>query len=342
MIGLATAVRLAELGADVVCLEAHAVGSGQSRGEGRLFRHLHHDDRLIEFARETRPLWDAWSTDAGVGLLGAEGVLLTLPDPEAQHQRLVSHDVDAVLLDRAGQASANTVLTARPPSAVFDRHGGVIRAKATLAYLAARLGSRLQFARVLSVSDVGQANVHVMTEAGPLYARQVLFAAGFDTPDLARASGIELEVAVRHHVRATFAVREPPRRMSAWIDRLGLSGAPVYGGPSPDGAHFSLGLNGVDADAPVEGGPAESADLAQVAGVVREGLPGLWPQPVDVTTCATTSLPGSGDDFSLASSGPIHAFAGNNLFKFAPGIARLLAAALTSGERSPLLSDAPP
>lgn len=347
VIGLATTAHLNAIGVDVLCLEAAQPGEGQSRGEARIFRHLHGDDRLTAFARDTRELWDHWAADAGTVLLGDEGVVVTTPDAKACADRLARQDVDVALLDAGTQRETSTVFVGSARPAVLDRRGGVIRVRATIDHLRRSVGERLQPGRVLRAQPDATGGALVHTDAGTVSCGQVLFTAGAGTAGLAAASGIAVDVAFHSHVRATFAVRRPDERMAAWIDHLGEFGESVYGGPLPCGTRYVLGLNGIGRDLALRSPDDDTtpaaerrrvSDLDALAAVARRALPGVDPAVVGSVRCVTTSLPSGGDEFALHSHGPIHAFAGNNLFKFAPGLAVLLADAVSSGTASGLLT----
>jgi sarcosine oxidase len=67
---------------------------------------------------------------------------------------------------------------------------------------------------------------------------------------------------------------------------------------------------------------------------VRAALPGLDPEPAGVRLCVPTELPDGPDRFEVWAGGSVLALAGDNLFKFAPWLGRMLAAA-ACGEREP-------
>ncbi|HET9738329.1 MAG TPA: FAD-dependent oxidoreductase, partial [Solirubrobacteraceae bacterium] len=82
IVGLSTAVALAERGADVVVYERGVPGNGQSGGESRIFRHAHDDRRMVAFARESRAMWREWEEQFGEELLARDGVVAVGPSVE--------------------------------------------------------------------------------------------------------------------------------------------------------------------------------------------------------------------------------------------------------------------
>ncbi|HWT25335.1 MAG TPA: FAD-dependent oxidoreductase, partial [Solirubrobacteraceae bacterium] len=82
IVGLSTALALAESGVPVTLYEPGTPGAAQSGGESRIFRHGHDDPRLVELACESRALWQAWEERFGVELLAADGVIALGPAAE--------------------------------------------------------------------------------------------------------------------------------------------------------------------------------------------------------------------------------------------------------------------
>jgi sarcosine oxidase len=109
----------------------------------------------------------------------------------------------------------------------------------------------------------------------------------------------------------------------------------VYGLPAEPGT-YALGIATLEA---YPEGPAGSeavagdvdlrAPVERVVAYVRVAFPGLDTDPVGEVVRYTTTLEGRDDDaFALRRNGPVAAFAGGNLFKFAPVLGARLAAAL--------------
>jgi sarcosine oxidase len=113
------------------------------------------------------------------------------------------------------------------------------------------------------------------------------------------------------------------------MDRTNAYGATVYSGPVPALDGFAVGVATEDPD------PAGS--VARVREYVEQALPGLDPRPIDTITRPLTILPWHPDAFAVWEAGAALVFAGHNLFKFAPVLGSLLAAACLNGEIPPEL-----
>ena len=84
--------------------------------------------------------------------------------------------------------------------------------------------------------------------------------------------------------------------------------------------------------------PAElAAEAERVIAYVRERLPGLDPEPVETRHCWVTELPWSHDGIAVWERDALLVLAGNNLFKHAPALGRLLARAALGEELDPRL-----
>jgi sarcosine oxidase len=78
--------------------------------------------------------------------------------------------------------------------------------------------------------------------------------------------------------------------------------------------------------------------LRRLRRYVAQALPGLDPEPAAYRPCWLTVLPWHPDAFAAWRAGPVTFFAGQNLFKFAPTLGRLLADSARSGRVPPELS----
>jgi sarcosine oxidase len=123
----------------------------------------------------------------------------------------------------------------------------------------------------------------------------------------------------------TFPVRgEPPLFLPCLQDH----DAGAYADPLPDNRAYAVGLG----DAPVhdDGSLADPLALAsaeeRIVAYVADTLPGVDPDPVQMRHCWVTELPWDPDGLAVWEDGPLRFAAGNNLFKHAPALGRLLAA----------------
>jgi sarcosine oxidase len=314
IVGLAAADALGRAGADVRCFEAREPGSGQSAGHTRVFRHVHDRADLVELIARARRGWDEWADRAGKPLIGPEGVLFASSEAEELASLLADAQIEHRLVEEEEQRRLLPIL--RPPGggALYDVRGGAIRVKETIAALVSWLGERLIPEEVLAVRDG-----RVETASGSWRCERVLICAGAGTAELAAPLGIELPLEVRDHTRVTFRVREAHELLACWMDRTSVYGAAVYSGPVPALGGYAVGLGTEESD------PAGS--IARVREYVEQALPGLDPEPIDTITRPLTILPWHPDAFAVWEAGGALAFAGHNLFKFAPLLGTLLAEA---------------
>jgi sarcosine oxidase len=143
------------------------------------------------------------------------------------------------------------------------------------------------------------------------------------------------------HPRVTFAVRDGIS-LPCLIDRSGAFGETIYASPTADGHGFAIGLAGSGGGVPVDenGTASGDSDLAsireRIEAYARRALPDALGEPRSTRLCITTPLVQGGDAFAAWRHGNLTFFAGGNLFKFAPVIARLLADA-TGGNAVPTI-----
>ena len=143
------------------------------------------------------------------------------------------------------------------------------------------------------------------------------------------------------HARPTFRIaRGAADPWPCLQDLSGSSGEQAYGSIARPGELYAVGLR-AGSELPVRRGEQVIADAdlrqltARTQAYVARALPGLDPDPVAVRICFTTRRPTSHDGFDLAQSQRVTALNGHNLFKFAPALGELLAAAASAQSRSP-------
>ena len=317
IVGLAAADALVRRGADVVVLERHEPGSGQSAGAGRGFRHLHATAAQIAEAVRARALWDDWSARAGEPLVGEEGALRLGGDVAADAARLRAAGVAADVLEAAGDHHPALRDDAGP--LLLDARGGAIRAARAIAWLRRAHGDRIRRTGVVAVAPG-----RVATDAGPLACGHVVLCAGAGTERL--WPGIAMRRVV--HLRVTFAMHGTG---AAWADRSGRFGAVTYGVADGPG-RFALGLAELDAQpapadaaADVVGPPPDlEAVRARLHAYARAAFPALGP-PVGEVVRLLTVLPGDDEDRYVVERGDVTVVAGHNLFKLAPVLGELVA-----------------
>jgi sarcosine oxidase len=343
--GLCTAYALLERGAAVRVYERGVPGQGQSGGDSRVFRHAHDDARLAAFARDSRALYAKWGERLGLEMVSADGVVAV--GPAVERRLAVLEGVDGVpvrRLDPEEIAEHHPLLAPCSAPAMLDPGGGAIRARESIAALAGVLGDALVADEVIAVRPTGRGTVEVRTGGGRSEHARVVVCAGRGTAALARGAGIAIPVRLGAHVRLTFAVRgAPPPRIACLQDGSGQFGETgVYAAPVRGNRRYAVGLSrSVDVDP--DGGLPDPGSLAalgdRASAYVARALPGLDPQPLEHRHCWVTDLPWHDDGVAVWEADGILCLAGHNLFKQAPGLGRVLAAAAV-GE--PLRADLHP
>jgi sarcosine oxidase len=329
--GLATAYELVHRGVDVRVFEAAHPGAGQSAGRTRIFRHAHRRVELVERAVESRALWERWEEELGSQLLGREGMLLTGPTAPEVAGLLKQAGTPGRLLDEREQAQTLPILAPPDGPALLDELAGSTDVSATIQLLANALGTRLVLAEVLTV-DPGEPAV-VETSEGIWEAGRAVLCTGAGIGTL--APGLGIPVALSCHARVTFRARDAglAGRLAALQEQSGVYGETVYAAAFPREPLYAVGLAGEGAEVAL--GSSTRPLVDRIVAYVRAALPGLDPEPVGVRLCVPTELPDSPDRFEVWSNGSVLALAGDNLFKFAPWLGRMLAAA-ACGEREPV------
>lgn len=326
--GLGAAYELARRGARVLVLERVGVGADQSSGLGRIFRIAHREARLCALAVEARALWNAWTEQLDAGrLLGDEGFVVSGPDVLTERAAAMREaGADAREIDGAELVRRVPHVAADHPwsSALLDPLGGSVRVRRTLDALAARLDIR-RAEVVAAADDPSRGDAAVRLSDGTVQrAGQMLICAGTRTPELAATAGIPLTATFTHHVRLTYARREPAAPTAC------LSVGESYGLPLGSTGHWGLGLDDPGPPEPWRTSDPDAyaaAVRAQHAEWVPRFLPGLDPTPLDEIRCVTIEAPWirHDDGFAAMREGRVTAFLGSNLMKFGPLLADRLA-----------------
>jgi sarcosine oxidase len=349
VVGLSTAAELVRRGRTVLCFERARPGVGQSAGRTRIFRHRHDDPGMVHLALRARAAWRDLEQGAGETLVGSEGVVIAgvREDEAARLERL---GVRMRLLDRDALRGRIPLggpgRSARAPDcAILDLDGGAIRAHRAVAVLAAAVGGQRLAAEVFGLTARSH-SVTVHTAEGSHDCGHVVVAAGTETARFASELGISLRERRALHVRASFPAH-PGTALPCLIDRSGLYGERVYASPADDGRLLAIGLSGREASLPVDEhdrllpGADPSTLRARIEAYASAALPGVVGARRSTRLCMTTPLDAGDDALAAWQQGPVTLLAGNNLFKFAPLLGRLLADAAEERGLDPALRPHP-
>jgi sarcosine oxidase len=335
VIGLSVTHALRERGVDVTCFDHGDPGQGQSAGSARVFRHHVGTPELVGLAVEARSAWQDWSERAGEPLLRQDGWIRAGGERAADLALLRDAGIPATELDPDAAVARMPVIARPERPLLLDPLGGATRTDATIAALVRWTEPSLRRARVLEVVADGDA-VLLRTERGEHGCARCLICAGTGTDRLAATAGVPVAQRRRVHARLTFRRRRGiGAPMPSWSDRSGDHDEAAYG-LAPDPETYAVGIAALDA---YPEGPPESEDvapgtdlrepLARIVAYVTTAFTGLDPEPMGEIVRYTTTLDGRDDDaFALRREGPIAAFAGGSLFKFAPVLGTRLAAAV--------------
>jgi len=344
IVGLAATDALLRRGASVVCLDAGAPGHGQSAGVARGFRHLHTDPALMRLAVRSHAGWRRLEERAAVDLLERGGMVRLGADVEPEIAALREIGVEARVLDPGEARARMPWLAPEAGPLLLDPDAGAVRARAAIAALTALAGDALRLARVDAI-EAAPGGVRLRTAAGEVRCTRCLVCAGAGTERLVAPLGIFIARERRAAFRLTFRARTPAAGPApVWSDRSGRFGGGAYGTPEgPD--RYAVGL--VAALAAVEGPDAEAVPASAVdvraarrrlVAYVRAALPGLDPEPVDGVLRLIAPLRGPDEDaLGLWARDGVLAVAGHNLFKHAPALGDLLAAAALGDDPDPVL-----
>ena len=345
--GLFTAYRASELGADVTVLERGRVGdpATASFGRTRSFRNDYLDAAYARLARESFRLWGEFEQATGTDVLVRCGCLnlakasvtpeLDATYAERTHAKLAALGLPTEALDA-------TALRERYPDldadlGRLDPEGGVVDVQAVTGALVRALRERgveiREGVEIEALAPDGD-GIRATTGAGELSARSLVVTAGHGTNDvLARLAGCELQVPLSRdrpseakyffppaHARERFTAEALP--VLAYLD------TGIYCHPIVEGVVDAVKI-GYYNPPDVERGTTPIHDIAGFVEACLPGLRGAEARDVeDVDGCDYDLV--ADDDFVL---GAIPAAAGAFVgvgwrgtgYKFAPWIGRVLA-----------------
>ncbi len=297
--------RLASRGASVIALEQFAPGHdrGSGHGESRMIRTAYFEGpEYVPLVRSAFPLWRELEAETGLDLLTLTGALMTGP--------------------RDGELVGGALRSAR----VWERDAGVLRPERAIQAAADRavaLGATLVTGGRIVGIEAAEGRVAVRTGEADYRARHLVVCVGPWLGGLLPVLGLPL--AVERQVMTWFPASDPgqfaPELFPVFIrEREGAIG---YGLPSLDGATVKVALHhgGRPADPDALDRQVTAADVAPVAALVAETLPGLAACPSRSAVCMYTNTP---DELFVIGPAPalpgvtvLGGFSGHG-FKFAP------------------------
>jgi sarcosine oxidase len=311
---------------EVTCYErATVVMNERSAGSSRIFRLAHGSAELVALAQSAGAGFRRWARDAGTPLLTTCGCVVSGPEAPAW----------AAAMERAGArwqmvqgACGGLRLPAvdPPAEALVDPAGAVIDVDAVRAHLTALTCRWVVHEPVYALETVPSGAV-VWSVSGHARFDVVVVAAGAGTSPLVAQVGLYTPCALAHHVRFGFPAPQSAG-WQCWIDTpaVGLGTYQHRGGPG----RWSIGGHLDPALTTWEVGREAAAEVAEQS-VLRYARERLTVEPRIVERLYCTTTPGLGDGFTVRRTGSVLAVYGENLFKFAPVLGDLLAAACRDG-----------
>lgn len=304
--GSAALWQLAARGADVLGIERFEPGHdrGSGHGESRLIRTAYFEDpSYVPLVRASWQLWQALEEQSRIELLTRTGALMLGPRDgllvKGALAAAAEHGLSHEVLDPAECATRYPQHPLAPDEvAVFEPEAGVLRPEAGIRAMVAAAraaGARLVTGEVATaVEPDPSGDVTVRLASGPvLAAGHVVVSAGAWTPVLLPELAATLQV--ERQLPMWFEAGDPawygPDRFPVFVRQL--ENGFGYGLPALDGRTVKVGLHhgGAITTADAVGRTIHAEDIAPLAEVVRQHLPGLRPDPVRGIVCLYTNTP---------------------------------------------------
>ncbi len=326
VVGLSVTSHLLASGATAVCYErSSAAMNERSAGSSRIFRLAHLSPELVRLAQSARAGFRRWEEATGTALIDRSGCVISGTDVAERASAMEAAEAPyEIVTAPPGQVALPAI--APPTESLFDLSGGVIDVDAVRAYLTALTRSVVVHESVYAL-ETNPGSATVWSPSGNAHFDAVVVAAGAGTCPLAAHVGIYTPPSLTHHVRFTFPI-DRSARWPCWINKpaVGMSTYQHRSGPG----RWSVGGSLDPALTAWEHGreAAAAASEEAVLRYVREQLM-VQPRIIDRLYCTTT--PELGDGFEVRRNGPVLAVYGENLFKLAPVIGEVLAAATLDG-----------
>jgi sarcosine oxidase len=212
----------------------------------------------------------------------------------------------------------------------------------TVECLLAVCGGNLCHEQVLVVEQTSS-SCTVSTSEGRWECDEVVIAAGVETGQVAQSEGIGMEISVVPDSRFTCPIKMGyrGRPLACWFDTSEHYG-PGYTsyGQRVGSTNFYAVAAGAGEDEVLDPDEESALHRRRLMDYLPQAYPGLDSEPVDEIRCshAAQGMREDGDGFMARRTGGITAVYGNNLFKFAPFLGRLLSGTALTGELAPELT----
>ena len=297
----------------------------RSAGSSRIFRLAHPSADLVRLAQRSRAGFRRWEEELGRPLISASECVISGTEMADWAAAMNTADAPAEVVDASTHELRLPTDTA-PAESLVDLSGGVIDVDAVRAHLIELTRSVVVHEPVHAVAD-DPSGASVWSPSGRARFDTVLVAAGAGTSALVAPVGIDTPSALAHHVRFTFPVA-PSVEWRCWIDKP-ADGLSTYQHQSGRG-RWSVGGQVDPSLTAWEVGRAEAAAASREV-VLRYAREHLRVEPRVVDSLYCTHTPELHDGFEVRREGSIVAIYGENLFKLAPLLGDVLAAACMDG-----------
>lgn len=326
VLGSAATAFLLDDGVDVVSYEAVAPMSQRSAGSSRIFRLAHGKPELVALARDSLEIYRQWGKQTGDRLVSDAGTVVTGPQVEEWATAMSAAGAEY----RITQGLDLPILSV-PGPVLVDPAGGVLDTAGAGRYLQAKITRAVVLERVARLEH-HNGGTRVWSTGGRRDFDATVICAGAGTATLAAQVGIDISGALAHHVRFTFPLRDAAARPPCLLEgsgtwRPGFTTYQHLAGPGlwAVGAHLPADEVAWGRGRDRVAASAREATVAYVRGALR----GVGDRPVGELYCTHAS--NSGDGYTVQRSGGFLALHGDNLFKVAPVLGRMLAKAAQTG-----------
>ncbi len=329
VVGLAAADALGRCGCRVTTYDPEPPGSGQSFGRVRAFRIAHPTASGVELAVQSQALWREWEDQWSEPLIRRHGLLISDPHRDDWAEALAEAGQPSQFPTREQAGSLCPLVDAArldPDTLVFDPQAGAIDTRATIEWLLAINGDHhwtLIPEHVTRVVGGPGASATVITAETERSFDAVVVAAGAGTEALASGLGLHLATSPQQRTWATMRPRTALSASAMWMAML-PGGRYGWAQLGPDGV---VALSGDwSSNDPTD---TSAGSLSAAVDYAEDLMPRLDPttvRPQEMLVSPVT-VP-DGLPFAISSVGPVTLVEGNQLFKFAPLLGRLLADAV--------------